>query len=271
MELKNNMNFKDKRILGKTGLEVCRLGISSSWKAPAEAFEEAFEKGCNYFTWGTFIKGRSTGMQKAIINIIGKGQRDKLVLSMNTYAHDNFLTKYYLHKGLKLLGIEYSDVLMLGYFPKRPPQKLIDGALKLKEEGLIKHIAISSHNRKVFPELAREGIFDIFHFRYNAANRGAEKDIFPNLDEGTKPGMVSFTATRWKQLLNPDKMPKGEQPLSAVDCYRFVLSNPNVDVCMMGAKDRKQMTENLTTLEKGPLTEDELVRIKKIGDHLYRN
>jgi hypothetical protein len=39
----------------------------------------------------------------------------------------------------------------------------------------------------------------------------------------------------------------------------------------MGAKDRKQMTENLTTLEKGPLTEDELVRIKKIGDHLYKN
>lgn len=265
------MDFHAKRTLGKTGLEVGRLGISSSWKAPAEAFEEAFEKGCNYFTWGTFIKGRSNEMQKAVTNIINKGQRDKLVLSMITYAHDNLLTKHYLKKGLNSIGTDYTDILMLGYFPKRPPQRLIDGALKLKEEGLIKHIAISSHNRKVFPGLTKEGIFDIFHFRYNAANRGAEKDIFPHIDKESKPGMVSFTATRWKQLLNPKKLPKGEQPLSAVDCYRFVLSNPDVDVCMMGAKDREQMTENLTTLEKGPLNDDELVRIKKIGDHLYKN
>lgn len=265
------MNFQAKRMLGKTGLEVGRLGISSSWSAPAEAFEEAFEKGCNYFTWGTFIKGRSTGMQEAVMNIINKGQRDKLVLSMITYAHDNFLTNHFLKKGLKLIGADYVDILMLGYFPKRPPQRLIDGALKLKDEGLIRHLAISSHNRKVFPELAKEGIFDIFHFRYNAAHRGAEKDIFPHINEESKPGMVSFTATSWKQLLNGKKMPEGEQPLSAADCYRFVLSNLGVDVCMMGAKDREQMTENLTTIEKGPLNDDELVRIKKIGDHLYKN
>jgi len=266
-----DMDFNTKSNLGRTGLEVGRLGISSSWSAPAEAFEEAFERGCNYFNWGTFIKGRSKEMQKAIVNIIGKGHRDKLVLTMITYAHDNFLTKHYLTKGLKLIGTEYTDILMLGYFPKRPPQRLIDGALKLKEDGLIKYIALSSHNRKVFPELAKEGIFDIFHFRYNAAHRGAEDDIFPHLVNESKPGMVSFTATRWKQLLNPKKMPEGEKPLSASDCYRFVLSNPNVDVCMMGAKDRKQMTENLTTLDKGPLSEDELARIIKIGNHLYKN
>jgi len=65
-------------------------------------------------------------------------------------------------------------------------------------------------------------------------------------------------------------MPEGEEPLSAADCYRFVLSNPNVDVCMMGAKNREQMTENLTALEKGPLSDEELDRIIRIGDHLYK-
>ena len=89
------MDFHSRRTLGKTGLESGRLGISSSWSAPAEAYEEAFEKGCNYFTWGTFIKGRSAEMQKALQNIIAKGQRDNLIISMLTYAHDNFLTKHY--------------------------------------------------------------------------------------------------------------------------------------------------------------------------------
>ncbi len=60
------MTFNKKQVLGKTGLIVGRLGISSSFGAPAEAFEEAFEKGCNYFVWGTFIKGRSSKMKKAI-------------------------------------------------------------------------------------------------------------------------------------------------------------------------------------------------------------
>ena len=95
------MDFHTKKTLGKTGLEVGRLGISSSQSAPAEAFEEAFEKGCNYFTWGSVVKGRTKGMQDAIINIIKNGKRAKLVLSMVSYAHDNFLTKHFLKKGIK--------------------------------------------------------------------------------------------------------------------------------------------------------------------------
>ncbi|MCK5278901.1 MAG: hypothetical protein KAK04_10185, partial [Cyclobacteriaceae bacterium] len=98
------MNFSEKINLGRTGLKVGRMGISSSYGAPAEAFEEAFEYGCNYFTWGTFIKGDSGEMKKAIHNLIAKGKRDQLVISVFTYAHDPFLTRYFLKKRLKALG-----------------------------------------------------------------------------------------------------------------------------------------------------------------------
>ena len=64
------MDFNSKVILGQTGLLVGRLGISSSYGAHAEAFEEAFERGCNYFTWGTFLKGPSSEMKTAIRNIV---------------------------------------------------------------------------------------------------------------------------------------------------------------------------------------------------------
>jgi hypothetical protein len=58
--------FDAPRELGRTGLKVRRLGISSSYGAPAAAFEEAFEKGCNYFVMGSFIRGRSREMARAI-------------------------------------------------------------------------------------------------------------------------------------------------------------------------------------------------------------
>ncbi len=263
------VDFKGKVTLGRTGLQVGRLGISSSYGAPAEAFEEAFDKGCNYFSWGTFIKGRSSEMKKAISNIVGRGYRDELIVSMFSYAHNSFLTEFFFMRGLRALGIEYADVLVLGYFPKRPPQKVIDGATRLKERGLVRFIGLSSHNRKLFPQLQKEGIFDVFHIRYNTAHRGAETETFPFLRGDNGPGVVSFTATRWKRLLNPKKMPPGEQPATAVDCYRFVLTNPSVDICMMGAKNLEQMRENLVTLECGPMTEEELNRMRRIGDHIH--
>ena len=43
-----------------------------------------------------------------------------------------------------------------------------------------------------------EGAVDISMIRYNAAHRGAEQDIFPNLNE-RKPGVVSC-AVRWYAL-----------------------------------------------------------------------
>jgi predicted aldo/keto reductase-like oxidoreductase len=260
------MDFHEKRVLGRTGLKVGRLGIASGYGAPAAAIEEAFEKGCNYFTWGTFIKGYMPEMKEAITNIIKKGQRDNLVLSMFSYAHNAFLTEFFFRRGLKALGIDHADILILGYFPKRPNPRIIEGALRLKEKGLVRFLGISSHNRKLFPELLRDGIFDVFHVRYNAAHRGAEAEAFPHIAGAGRPGIVSFTATRWGQLLNLKKTPKEEGPPSAVDCYRYALSHPSVDICMTGAKTVKQMRENLTALDNGPMNKDELARMNRIGD-----
>jgi predicted aldo/keto reductase-like oxidoreductase len=245
------------------------LGVASGYGAPAAAVEEAFERGCNYFTWGTVIKGYSEPMRQALKNIVAKGQRDRLVLAAFSYAHDNFLTERLLARGLKSAGLDYADVLILGYFSRRPPLRLIDGALRMKEKGLIRFIGLSSHNRKLLGELARNGEFDVMHLRYNAAHRGAETEIFPFLGEERRPGIVSFTATRWGKLLNPKKMPPGEKPPTAADCYRFVLSHPAVDVCVSGAKTVEQMRENLAGLDAGPMSDAELARMRRIGDHVH--
>jgi predicted aldo/keto reductase-like oxidoreductase len=84
-----------------------------------------------------------------------------------------------------------------------------------------------------------------------------------------RTGIVSFTATRWGQLLNQNKIPKGENVPTAIDCYRFVLTNQNVDICMMGTKNMEEMRENLKILEMGPMNENEMNWMKRIGDYIY--
>jgi aryl-alcohol dehydrogenase-like predicted oxidoreductase len=262
-------NFKEKILLGRTGLKVGRLGIASSYGAPAEAFEEAFEKGCNYFTLGSFMRGRSKEMIRAIRNIAAKGKRDELVVSIVDYTHAPLIGRSRYLKGLRSLGLDYADVFLLGYTMSNYRKHLIRMASKLKDQGLVRFIGVSSHNRSLFPILMREGNIDVFHVRYNAANSGAEQDVFPHIPEENPPGVVAFTATRWGQLLKENKMPPGEKPLEARDCYRFVLSHPSVDICMTGARTQEMLKENLRTLEMGPLNEDEMKRIRGIGDFIY--
>lgn len=263
------MTFNEPTHLGRTGLKVGRLGISSSFGAPTAAYEAAFERGCNYFTLGTFIRGRSGAMREAIRNISARGRRDDLVVAMLTYAHQAWLTEHYFTKGLKAANLDYADALLLGWFPRHPSPKIIDGAITLKEKGLVRHIGLTGHNRSLFPELAKEGVIDIFHIRYNAVHRGAESDVFPHITGNHRPGIVSFTATCWKKLIDSKKAPPGQPPLTPAECYRFVLSNPKVDVCMMGAKNMDQMQENLEILDKGPLSEYELKRVETAGRHIY--
>jgi predicted aldo/keto reductase-like oxidoreductase len=130
-------------------------------------------------------------------------------------------------------------------------------------------LALSGHNRPLFRDLGKTGLFDLFHIRYNAAHRGAEEDIFPHLKTEGRPGIVSYTATRWGQLINPKRIPEGDDVLPASSCYRFALSNPFVDVCMCGPRDKKQMREALTTLELGPLDQEEMERMRRIGDYVH--
>lgn len=254
------------RILGRTGLRVGPLGVAASYGAPVEAFEEAFERGCNYFYWGSM---RKSGMRKAIMNICQQGKREALVIVLQSYSRSAVLMETFLKKALRAVSVDHADILLLGWYNKPPSRRVLDRALAMRERGLYRFLGLSGHNRRLFPQLAEEGVFGLFHIRYNAAHRDAEEEIFPHLQGEERPGIVSYTATRWGQLLNPKKMPTGETAPSASDCYRFVLSNPAVDVCMCGPKDRAQMREGLRTLDLGALSQEELERMRRIGDHVH--
>jgi len=262
------MTFDTPVSLGSTGISVGRLGVASSYRAPTPAYLEAFERGCTYFTWGSFIRGPAKQFEKAARSLFEGGHRNRMVLGILSYAHSAFLTEHFLKKGLGRLGTDYADVLLLGYFSKRPPQRVLDGAMKLKERGMVRAIGITTHNRSLVPELHREGILDLYHVRYNAVHRGAEEDLFPHVMGPSKPGIVAFTATCWGRLLSAKRMPPGERPATAAECYRFALTHPAVDVCMTGPRTLQEMRENLAVLDQGPMSEEEVSRMHRIGDHV---
>ena len=264
--MKSDFKFS---ILGKTGLRVGRLGLAGSYGAPARAYEQAFEKGCNYFYSGS--GRRRSQMHQAVRHLAGQGHRDQMVIAIQTYARFGFLTRFWFQNTLNAMGIDHADILMLGWHNRVPSNQLMDFALTMKEKGLCRFIGLSGHNRSLFPELAQDKRFDLFHIRYNPAHRGADQACFPLFEGPDSPGIVTYTATRWGHLLQQKFMPEGELHLDASDCYRFSLSHPRVNICLCGPKDEAQMQTALTALDKGPLTLEETRRIIRIGDHVHQN
>ena len=143
----------------------------------------------------------------------------------------------------------------------------VEALQKLKEEGKVRAIGISIHDRKRAGSLAESSPLDLFMIRYNAAHPGAEKDIFPHLEK-RHPAVVAYTATSWRKLL---KKPKGwtGDTMTAGDCYRFCLSSEHVDVTLCGPSTTAQLNANLDAVERGPLSESELSWMRDYGAKVH--
>jgi len=247
------------RQLGGTGLRVGRLGVAASYGVPGRAVEQAFEHGVNYLYWGS---RRSGAFAQAIRHL--SPRRDEFVLVIQSYSSIATLLGWSLERALREVKSDHADVLLLGLWNKPVPERILDAARKVKERGLVRFLAVSAHDRPFLGQLAAARTFEVLHFRYNAIHPGAEKDIFPFIPDQNPPGMVAYTATSWKQLLNSRKIP-GEKVPTASDCYRFVLSRPEIDVCMTGPANAAQMEEALRALAQGPMPEEEIAWMRRVG------
>ena len=272
------MNFKEQVPFGRTGLMVSRIGLASGYGVPSAAIEKAFhEYGVNYFYVSPVINVRS--MVRAIHNL-APSHRDELriVLAKASLfgafsgSAGGFRLQNFVERWLKKLKIEQADLIVLQSLGKPPSQELVDRVQRLKESGKVRFVGMSSHRRLLFGKIARGEVkapVDFFQIRYNAVHTGAEQDIFPHLPRENRPGISIFTATCWSKLLKPKRMPPGERPLTAAECYRFVLSHPDVDVCLTSPATAEQMEDNLKALNAGPLDAEEMARVRRIGKHIY--
>lgn len=260
-----NSNFLQ-TTLGRAGPQVHRLGLSGSHSPGEAALREGIEAGMNYLFWFYWDRQMTRVLREVL-----PGQREKFVLATGVSNAGRWLIRKGLESCLRKLRTDTIDVFHLfwagaGSISPRTRELL----WKFKEEGKIRAVAVSTHARKYAGELARAGAVDVLMIRYNAAHRGAEQDIFPHV-EASRPGVVSYTATRWGQLLRrPRGWPLDGRVPAAGECYRFALSNPNVHVCLTAPRSARELRENLAAAAQGPLDEDDMMFMREFGDVVRR-
>ncbi len=256
-------------LLGKTGKCAMRLGLSATYRPGKEAIHRALDEGVNYF----FYFGFDTQMVKTLRGVL-RSERERYTVATGAYnyiwgAQDIRRT---LERRLRQLGTDYIDVFhFLGVMkPEEYTSRVRNDLESLRQDPRVGAIAISTHDRKFAGQLAAEGALDALMIRYNAAHRGAEQDIFPLVTQHSL-GVIAYTATRWTYLLRrpPGWSSAGRLPNAGM-CYRFVLSHPDVHVCLMAPRNLKQLQENLSALRQGPLSEDDMQFMRDFGDAVHR-
>ena len=261
--------------LGAGMPEVCRLGLATrggSRLRPADA-EFAIARGLNYLNW--------CGRPDALSQVIGTlgPERSNVVVAVQFESRTAADAAREFDEILNQLRTSYIDVATLYYVESEEewqqiisPEGAMGRLLAQKQAGRLHCIGLTSHQRRLAAGWAETGLLDLLMIRYNAAHRGAERDVFPVTTEHKMP-VVTFTGLRWGALLRstPDD-PPGHRPPSARDCYRFCLANEHVSVALAAPGDRSELEHDLGLLDdwRAP-SREEWDAIRGHGDRVRRH
>jgi len=239
-----------------------RLGLAVNKGIKAKAIEAALiDSPVNYIYWTTF-----SGKVTPVVRRAFARDRDRYILATGpAFGYFGFQARHFTHRVLKLLKTDYLDILQVHWLGRMSAysEGVEEELVKLVEEGKVRSIGVSIHDRQRAGKLAAESPLNHFMIRYNAAHPGAEQDIFRYV-ERSKTNICAYTATRWGKLL---KRPKGWQGeiMTPGDCYRFCLSSDYVNVVLTGPKNERQLHENIAALDKGPLSVEEDKWMREFG------
>ncbi len=240
---------------------VFRLGLTGSFGLDEAGSREALER-IQYVFW---FPGRMQGLTAALKDAVRRDRARYVVASGPIFGYFPGAVRKAVESRLRELRTDYLDVLQLSWLSKLSAltASVQDEMVRLKQEGKVRAIGVTSHDRPRAGRLAEDSIVDLLQIRYNAAHPGAEQDVFPHLAR-RRPAVVAYTATSWRKLL---KRPRGWTGgvMTAGDCYRWVLASPHVDVVLTGPRTVAELRENLAAVDRGPPSQDELAWMREFG------
>jgi predicted aldo/keto reductase-like oxidoreductase len=263
------------------GKPVARVGLASHGQTDltVDDVQHAVDRGVSFLNWAGLAEGElEPGSFSDAIASLGS-KRDELVLCVQFGARTAEEARHELPELLRALHTDHVDVLTLYYIEEREEWELLrrpGGALpfcrELKRDGIVRRVGVTSHQRRLAAEMARSGEIDLLMIRYNAAHRGAERDVFPATTELHLP-VIAYTAMRWGALLRPTPSdPPGFEVPPAAAWYRFVLQNPAVSVVLCAPHSRAELEEDLSVLSAtGPLPIEEHARLIEHGDRVHQH
>lgn len=273
------------RAFGNTGFNISTLGFGAM-RLPGrdvdgkKVFDEeesvriihrAFELGVNYIDTAPYY---CDGESEVIVGKALKGWRDRVMLSTKNPVENASGADWRarLEKSLRKMDVDHIDFYHMWGISLEAYRNEIDvpdgpmeAARKAKEEGLIRHISFSFHDKpeNLFP-LIDSGNFESVLLQYNLLDRANEAGIAHAKAKGL--GVVVMGPVGGGRLGMPSEAIRsllpGKVSSSAQLALRFVLANAGVDCALSGMGTLEMVEQNCAVASnEAPLSQEELERV----------
>ena len=272
------MNY---RTLGKTGLKVSEIGFGGEWlerhpeEESVELIKYAGKKGINIIDcWMADPKSRD------IIGMAMEGNRGNWIVQGHigsTYQNGQYVRtrdmKYVVpafEDILRRMKTDYIDLGMIHYVDAKEDwdncmkTDFIKFVHKLHDEGVIKHIGLSTHNPRIGKLAVETGFIDMIMFSINPAFDmrpatesvdalfgGYDKDYsgidperaeFYRLCEEKEVGITVMKGFFGGALLDEKRSPFGVA-FTPKQCIHYALTRPGVSSVLCGYDTKEQVDE----------------------------
>lgn len=264
------MSVLKETVLGRTGLKVKTLGFGGipiqrlSEEDAVDVVKHCYDVGMNYFDTARAYTISEERIGKALEDV-----RDQVFYATKSGRRTAEDLEKELEQSLKNLRTDYIDVYQLHNISNqeqwdqvRAPGGAMEAVNKAHEEGVIKHISVTSHNPDLSIELVKSGLFETLMIPYNYLTPKPAEKLLPlckELNVGTiimKPfGGGAFS--------------------NANTALKYVFNDPNSDLVIPGVMSKAEIDENIAVWQ-GDMTiteaEKKLIEYdkKELGESFCR-
>ena len=259
------------RTIPHTGEKISVIGMGTSVageisaKNAAETFSYALENGINYFDCAGGHAAIFPGLGEAL-----SGKRKEVLLQVHfgadytsgEYGWDPSLegVKRSVDWQLKNLKTDYIDFGFmhcldeLSDLEEYESNGVLDYLLSMKEQGVVKHIGLSTHAPKLANKVLDKGIIDMLMFSINpmydygqgdySIGKASERYELYTRCEKEGVGISVMKPFNAGQLLDEKTSPFGKA-LTPAQCIQYALDRPGVLTVMQGAANVDELKVNL--------------------------
>lgn len=253
------------RILGKTGLEISRLGLGGipiqkiDPEGTKKLIGELIDEGVNFID-----TARGYTVSEEYLGYALEGVRDRFVIATKSMARTKEAMAKDIDVSLKNLRTDYIELYQVhNPNPKDLEQVIAEGGalealLEAKAAGKIGYIGITLHSVDLFRQAVEMPWVETIMFPYNIVETQGEELIAKCAEKN-----IGFICM---------KPLAGGAIDDATVAIRFIVNNENVTVVIPGMADSAEIKQNVAaTADTALLTADEQKKIASIRESLGTN
>ena len=264
-------------VLGRTGLQVTRLGYGSGHRKPMDddqrrtILNAVLDSGINFID-----TAKGYGNSEELIGRYLSHRRSGFYLATkgDTWTREGLFQG--LHQSLRRLKTDYVDVIQLHNPTVEECERgnLVEALLEMRRQGKVRWIGVST-TLPHLPTYLQWGVFDTFQIPYSALERDHEDWITKAAEAGVgiinrggaalgEPGVGVGDPDHWRKFeqANLDELrQEGESRTAFV--LRFTLTHPHTNTIIVGTTNPDHVRENVQAVLRGPLSPDVYTEAKR--------